>query len=185
MLPMRATTVDFTSFFLDEKGLVRLFPATFAWFYLEKYWFLGFLVFMKKKWQEFPLSNAKLDAKTAWGAYRTIEKTTFFRAKLTISFLFQEIEKTEKSNFWKFQADPTTTRILQNQTKFSVKQMRSTVHLWAHVAKTTYCSSCEKRNRIPHDFIAGVSGFWNYIFLVLQPIRLWDFAKADRTLHTQ
>ena len=30
------TTVDFKSFFLDEKGLIRSFPATFVWFYLEK-----------------------------------------------------------------------------------------------------------------------------------------------------
>ena len=34
--PMRATTVDITSFSQDEKGIIRLFSATFFWFYLEK-----------------------------------------------------------------------------------------------------------------------------------------------------
>ena len=62
--PMRATTVDFTSFFLDEKGLVWSFPSAFVWFISRNngswafwFFFFFFFFFLNKLVNIFSLSN--------------------------------------------------------------------------------------------------------------------------------
>ena len=80
-----------TSFFLDEKGLVRSFPAILVWFCLEKKWFLGLLIFFNK------LVNVSLSLmvyffrrKRCWSSFKCIpyhQENPILRAKFIFFFI--------------------------------------------------------------------------------------------------